>query len=65
MSNNRFSPEKFHQFRIVDENNQVVGHVRVKPSGIHWAPKNAKIWYAVSIEKFALYMEGNGSRKTK
>jgi hypothetical protein len=65
MSKNRFGPEKFHDFRIVDNDNRVVGYVRVKPSGIHWAPKDAKKWYGVSIDEFGAWMETNGERKSK
>lgn len=65
MSTNRFNPEKYHDFTIVDGNDKVVGHLRVKPSGIHWAPKNAKLWYGVSIEKFGKLMEEYGTRKAK
>lgn len=65
MSNNRFHPEKFHDFRIVDETSKVVGHIRVKPSGIHWAPKDAKLWYGVSIKAFGDWMEKAGKRKSK
>lgn len=48
MSKNRFSPETFHDFTIVDQNNLVVVHVRIKPSGIHWSHSNAKKWYGVA-----------------
>ncbi len=65
MSKNRFSPEKFYDFKIVDENSLVVGHIRIKPSGIHWSPSKAKKWYGVSLKKFADFMENNGRRKTK
>jgi hypothetical protein len=65
MSNNRFSPEKFHDFTIVDEDSKVVGNLRVKPSGILWAPKNAKVWYGVSIDRFGEWMEQNGKQQTK
>ncbi len=65
MSTNRFSPEKFHDFTIVDDNNLVVGHIRIKPSGIHWSPSNAKKWYGVSLEKFAEFMINEGRRKVK
>jgi hypothetical protein len=65
MSTNRFSPEKFHDFRIVDGNGAVVGHIRIKPSGVHWAPKDAKLWYGVTIEKFGEFMKENGTRKSK
>jgi hypothetical protein len=64
MSNNRFSPEKFYDFTIVDENNFTVGHIRIKPSGIHWAPPNAKKWYGVPLT-FAAFMEKSGTRKVK
>jgi len=65
MSRNRFSPEKYYDFTIVDEKQHVVGHIRIKPSGVHWCPSNAKKWYGVSIEKFAEFMEGKGIRKVK
>lgn len=65
MSKNRFSPDKFHDFTIVDENSLTVGHIRVKPSGILWSPSNAKKWYGVSLEKFAAFMEEKGKRKIK
>ena len=65
MSTNRFSPEKYYDLCIVDDESAVVGHLRVKPSGIHWAPKNSKKWYAVSLEKFATWIEKEGVRKTK
>ncbi len=65
MSTNRFSPEKFHDFKIVDDGNKVVGHIRIKPSGVHWARKNSKKWYGVSIDEFAAFMEEEGKRKSK
>lgn len=65
MSTNRFTPEKYYDFTIVDGDNLIVGHVRVKPSGIHWAPKNSKKWYAVPLEKFASWMETEGRRAEK
>lgn len=65
MSVNRFSPEKFYDFKIVDDKDQVVGHVRIKPSGIHWAPKNSKKWYGVPLDQFDAWMKANGARKVK
>jgi hypothetical protein len=62
---NSFSPTKMHQFRIVDGTHKVVGHVRLKPSGVLWAPKNAKVWYGVSLRTFAEFMEANGKRQGK
>jgi len=65
MSINRFTPDKYYDFCIVDDLGLVVGHVRIKPSGIHWAPKNSKKWYGVSLEKFAEWIELEGKRMTK
>ena len=62
---NRFSPDKYYDHRIVREDGEVVGHIRVKPSGILWAPKNARLWYGVSLQKFADLMEQEGKRQKK
>lgn len=62
---NHFDPEKFYDHRIVDDEGAVVGHVRIKPSGILWAPKNAKLWYGVSLDKFADFMEHEGKTQKK
>ena len=65
MSVNSFRPRKFEDFEIVDDDNKVVGHVRVKPSGVLWAPSNAKIWYGVSLKEFSAFMESNGKKQDK
>ena len=64
MATNSFKPRKYEDHEIVDEKNMVVGHIRVKPSGIAWSPSNGKDWYGVSLGKFAAFMEDNG-RKIK
>jgi hypothetical protein len=53
MSTNSFRPRKFEDHEIVDDKNKVVGHIRVKPSGILWSPKNGGGWYGVSLVDFA------------
>lgn len=58
--NNRFQPEKFQDHKIVTESGEVVGHVRVKPSSILWAPKAAKVWYGLSLAKFGQLMVEQG-----
>jgi hypothetical protein len=65
MSVNSFRPRKFEDFEIVDDDNKVVGHIRVKPSGVLWAPSNAKIWYGVSLREFSAFMESNGKKQDK
>jgi hypothetical protein len=64
MSNNSFNPTKFEDFTIVRGNSRV-GHVRVKPSGVLWAPVHSKVWYGLPLAKFAKLMEENGRRQKK
>lgn len=65
MSVNEFRPRKYEDFEIVDGSAKVVGHVRIKPSGILWAPSNAKMWHGVSLAQFADFMVKNGRKKKK
>jgi hypothetical protein len=65
MSVNNFRPHKYEDHEIIDEKQKVVGHIRVKPSGVLWAPSNSKLWYGVTLAQFAKYMEENGKRKDK
>lgn len=65
MAVNSFRPRKYEDHEIVDEKNKVVGHVRVKPSGILWSPKNGKDWYGISLEDFAVFMETKGKKQKK
>ena len=63
--NNKFEPSKYHDHRIVAEDGTVVGHIRVKPSGVLWSPKSAKVWYGLSVEKFGGLMVEKGKRQKK
>jgi hypothetical protein len=65
VSVNSFRPRKFEDHEIVDDANKVVGHVRVKPRGVLWSPKNGKDWYGVSLKDFAAFMEENGKKQKK
>jgi hypothetical protein len=63
MAVNSFRPKKYEDHEIVDAGGKVVGHVRVKPSGILWSPKNGKDWHGVSLTDFAAYMVANGKKQ--
>lgn len=65
MAVNSFRPRKYEDHEIVDPEGRVVGHIRVKPSGVLWSPKNGKGWYGVRLEAFAEFMEENGEKQTK
>lgn len=50
-----FESQKYVEEKILDENGNVFGAIRIKPSGVLWKPKGAKgakPFYAVSLEKF-------------
>tara|TARA_R100000093_G_C1863596_1_gene49182 strand:- start:90 stop:287 length:198 start_codon:yes stop_codon:yes gene_type:complete len=65
VATNSFKPKKYEDHQIVDQNGYVVGHIRVKPSGVLWSPKNGKGWYGVPLAQFAEFMELNGEKQTK
>ena len=65
VSVNSFRPRKFEDFEIVDSDGKVVGHIRVKPSGVLWAPTNSKVWYGLGLKDFAAHMETNGRKQKK
>ena len=65
MAVNSFRPKKYEDFEIVDSTNKVVGHIRVKPSGLLWSPKNGKDWYGISLTKLAAFVEEHGKKQSK
>jgi len=65
MAVNQFAPRKFEDFEIVDGENQKIGGIRVKPSGVLWAPKGAHKWFGVDLKTFATFMETNGKEQKK
>jgi hypothetical protein len=67
MSLNTFRPKKFEDFEIVsdDSKNEVVGHIRIKPSGILWSPPHAKVWYGITLDQFKTFIEANGKKQKK
>lgn len=65
MATNSFRPKKFEDHEIVGADGKVVGHVRIKPSGVLWSPPNGKDWYGISLTKFAQYLESEGKKQKK
>lgn len=60
-----FAEKKFEDHTIVDADNKVIGHIRVKPSGILWSPRSGKDWYRLSLEEFAEFIEREGTKQKK
>jgi hypothetical protein len=59
-----FEAKGFEDFKILDDG-RVVGEVRIKPSGIAWAPKGSHKWHRVSLEAFAEFAIKNGTEQKK
>lgn len=60
-----FAPKKYEEHTLADADNKVVGHIRVKPSGILWSPKNGKDWYGLGLDDFAEIIERDGKKQSK
>ncbi len=65
MAVNNFRPRKYEDFEIVNERGLAVCSVRVKPSGILFAPAHSKMWYGVNLVEFQNFMLENGKRQEK
>jgi hypothetical protein len=52
MAKNSFRIPKYVDHVIQDDDGLVVGTLRIKPSGIAWAPADAKKWRSVPLVKF-------------
>ena len=65
MSVNTFAPRKYEDFEILGKNGAKVGEVRIKPSGILWAPKGSHKWFGVDIDTFAEFVVSKGKPQKK
>lgn len=62
---NSFSPSKVQDTTIVDAEGKTVGHIRVKPSGVLWAPSNSKVWYGLSLDQLDTLAKERGKKQKK
>jgi len=64
--NNTFQSPKFYEEKILDESGELIGTIRVKPSGVLWKPKNARKYFSVTLDKFTEWItsEAANARKT-
>lgn len=65
MAKNSFRIPKFVDHVIEGDDGRVFGTLRIKPSGVAWAPADGKKWRSVGLEKFIAFMEDNGKLKEK
>ena len=64
---NSFRAPAYFEETIIDEEDTVIGTIRVKPSSILWKPKNAQKYYSINLQKFAEWITDSDTkaRKTK
>jgi hypothetical protein len=46
----------------IEENNEMLGTLRIRPNGILWKPKRSQSWYRIAIEEFADYAKQQGTK---
>ena len=61
---NEFKRPEFYDHEIISENGKV-GEIRIKQSGILWAPKGSHKWYRVDLQTFVSWIEANGTEQKK
>jgi hypothetical protein len=49
---NSFAALKAQDFTIVDPDGELLGHLRVKPSGVGWRQAGGQKWRRIRLEKF-------------
>ena len=50
---------------IVEENGNIVGMIRLKPSNILWKPKNGKKMFSISLDKFIEWISDENTKAKK
>jgi hypothetical protein len=64
---NAFRSPDFREETIIDENNTIIGAVRLKPSSILWKPKGGQKYFSVTLKEFTDWISdpSTKARKTK
>ncbi len=60
-----FRSSKFAEEVVLDGNGDVVGTIRIKPTGVLWKPRNAREWYSVSLDGFASWITNPATKAKK
>jgi hypothetical protein len=50
---NSFAGPKYQDFTVLDSEGHVVGHIRVKPSGVLWRKADHGKWHRLKLNRFA------------
>ncbi len=58
----KFKSLEYFEETILDDKNDTIGTVRIKPSGILWKPKGQHKYYAVTLEQFKEWITDENTR---
>lgn len=62
---NKFASPSYIEERVLDEKDEVIGTLRVKPVSILWKPKGGSKFYSVSMDKFASWITTPATKASK
>jgi hypothetical protein len=62
---NRFKSATYIEETILDDDDGVVGTIRLKPSSILWKPSGARKFYAVPLKRFGDWIASDEAKATK
>jgi len=62
---NSFGAPQFIQETILDEKGQLIGTLRIKPSGVSWKPSNQHRFYTVSLDQFRAWITDPQTKATR
>ena len=62
---NSFRAPAYFEETIIDEEDSVIGTIRVKPSSILWKPKNAQKYYSINLQKFTEWITDSDTKAKK
>lgn len=65
MATNTFRSKTFEDFTVLDENDNVVGHIRVKPNGIAWCSAGKHKWRQITLAQFRMTVRKIGKTLEK
>lgn len=50
---NSFAGPKYQDFTVLDDASHIIGHIRVKPSGVSWRKADHGKWNRLTLKQFA------------
>jgi hypothetical protein len=62
---NSFRSPQYFEETILNENGDVIGTIRIKPSSVLWKPGRSQKYHSVNLEKFVEWITDSNTRAKK